>query len=275
MGTMSKPNALVARKGPGAKRQVLGNTQPKPPAATAGMGGGNAFQPPLVEKSAAVGGMGGGKAIAGWSGLAGSSAADLSKKRKERENDVDERSLIRRRREEEELDRGEYEDDGNYLPDIRLSSAPYRGKGRTLGEERKKGQGDGELRILRPAYLPREVERTFDISNKRDKGKEKERDEMGLAVPAIKSYGSMRIEDGDERDVFEWRNFVKSGERELSSFVSYSHRTKPRLLGQKTKWRKSQWLVEPSRFGSTTFRNGLFALPEVLNSRQCRPKKVL
>lgn len=63
-----------------------------------------------------------------------------------------------------------------------------------------------DWRELRPAYAPRERGVTFMISNQRN------RDEGGkgvrvLGVPAVKSFGTLRVEDGAEKDTLEWRNF--------------------------------------------------------------------
>lgn len=70
------------------------------------------------------------------------------------------------------------------------------------------------LRDLRPTYAPRERAVTFMISNQRN------RDAGGtgvrvLGVPAVKSFGTLRVEDGVEKDTLEWRNFGE-GESEYS-----------------------------------------------------------
>lgn len=190
VGTMAQPNLLVSRKGPGAKRKIVPTVvQPvfqqfQPPA--------QQFQPPIMQfappppqqqQQAYVS-----TSAAGWG-----PAPETSKKR----------------RAEFEEEEGEEETLGGHS---RVSQAAYRTKGRTLGEERSRDER--ERRELRPAYVARDREVTFAITNKENR----EEGVRVLAVPAVTTFGTHRVEEGDDKDTLEWRNFTEGdGECDLFS----------------------------------------------------------
>lgn len=191
VGTMAKPNVLVSRKGPGAKRVVPKIVQPIIPI----------FNPPPIDRPLPVATfqppmqnyMHASTSNAGWGG-----SEDSSRKRKAHF-------------ESEELE-------DRMSPYSRISEATHRAKGKTLGEDKIREVAP-ELRVLRPAYAPREREVTFEVSNKEnriDGGK----GVRVLAVPAIKSFGSLQVEDSDDKDTLEWRNF-EEGDSEYSTLSNF------------------------------------------------------
>ncbi|ORY52826.1 WD40-repeat-containing domain protein [Leucosporidium creatinivorum] len=119
-----------------------------------------------------------------------------------------------------------YYDDGPGVPGYgshpRLSNAPYRESGHTLGQGRKR-DAPAELRVLRPIYAPREREVTFEVTNQ--ESPEEEEGIRVLAVPAVKTFGKLKVEDSDAKDTFEWRNFGE-GESKGTSEVSVSTTSK-------------------------------------------------
>ncbi|KAK4701977.1 protein HIRA/HIR1, partial [Phenoliferia sp. Uapishka_3] len=214
IGTMAQPNTLIARKGPGAKRRVIPTiVQPPPPRAVhhhqpvASTSAaihppmGNAFQPPIQNGVPSANAAWGGAVVATPQMM---SMHPASKKRRA------------------ELVEADTDDDTDGVdPYVRTSNAPYRSKGRTLGEERKRGPKE-PLRELRPAYLPREKERTFEISNLEKRSGKGVR---VLAIPAVETFGSLKVEDSDEKDTLEWRNFGQ-GDKEGTSEVAVVTATK-------------------------------------------------
>jgi hypothetical protein len=85
------------------------------------------------------------------------------------------------------------------------------------------GAGEEDKRELVPAYCLYDREVTFRVTNGgrngsgKGKGKGKGREgEEGLAVPAVVSYGQVKLEEGEGGDTFSYRNFA-DGER-TSSF---------------------------------------------------------
>lgn len=250
MGTLAKPNTLVARKGPNAKRIVPRSAAPTPlqqvqqqqlapngyPAAAAAMAALAAPNPFLAAPTFNAPPP----PNAGWGGAipqqlppqvqmqmqpppqimqaqAGPGPATASRKRK---------SPLAGFEGSEQDDYFGDEDDGPGVPGYgshpRLSSAPYRDVGHTLGQGRKRDVPSIELRTLRPAYVPRERELTFEVTNR-----ESPEEEVGvrvLAVPEVKTFGTLRVEDSDSKDAFEWRNFGE-GDREWRSAGSARDRS--------------------------------------------------
>lgn len=248
VGTMNKPNVLMARKGPGAKRIVPRSTplqtiQPQaqqqlqtvhalPPMSTTGQAmpgiGGHqsngAYQPYVMQSQPAIASAfanaptynappppnaGWGGAVAGGPAEPSHSQANVSRKRKAPGSLAD--------------NNGSYGhgndapiviiDDGGPVPGYgshpRLSTASYRALGNTLDG----GARDApiEVRVLRPAYVPRDREVTFAVTNQMNA-----QDERGLrvlAVPQVVTYGKVKLEDSSAKDTLEWRNFGE-GERE-------------------------------------------------------------
>ncbi|KAM0751676.1 WD40 repeat-like protein [Meredithblackwellia eburnea MCA 4105] len=168
---------------------------------------GNAFQPPMQNGGPPP-------TNAGWIGQPPVAAPQQVQQ------------LVAKKRKVEEvvLDETDEESDG-VDPYKRLSKADYRLKGRTVGEDRKRPPRT-DLRQLRPPYIPREKERIFEISNKAEKREGKE--PRALAVPAVETFGSIQIEDSDEKDTFEWRNFAE-GDRKGNAEVAV-------VTGKKTLW---------------------------------------
>ncbi|GAA5862936.1 hypothetical protein JCM8547_003626 [Rhodosporidiobolus lusitaniae] len=113
-----------------------------------------------------------------------------------------------------------------YLGAPRQSEASYRLSGHTLSRSKSKekdgeegGREQEEARELVPVYCLSSLERevTFTVTNKG-----KKREDGGaeaLAVPAVVSMGRVALEDKEEGDVLEWRNFVE-GERKGESEIT-------------------------------------------------------
>ncbi|KAL8291734.1 hypothetical protein RQP46_001992 [Phenoliferia psychrophenolica] len=227
MGTMAQPNTLIARKGPGAKRRVVPQPLPPPPPVPVAIAVapvastsaaihppmGNAFQPPITNGKP--------PANAAWGGAVVSQPLPVLQPYQQQPYQQQQQagpSSSKKRRAEPTDDESE-ESDG-VDPYVRTSNAPYRTKGRTLGEDRKRGPKE-PLRELRPAYLPREKERTFEISNLEKRSGKGLR---VLAVPPVNTFGSLEIEDF-EKDTLEWRNFGE-GERNGTSEIAVVTKSK-------------------------------------------------
>lgn len=240
VGTMAQPNMLTARKGPGAKRIVPRSTpllplpnqampQPQLQAnAFAGQAMNGAF-PPQLQLPATANAFANAPTFntppppnAGWGGaVAGSSSSDVAnKKRKAVDAGPSYTGNTYNGRDSQFV----IIDDGGAVPGYgnhpRLSAAPYRAAGNTLGTESR--DAPIEIRVLRPEYAPREREVTFAVSNKlRD---ENERGLRVLAVPKVVTYGKLRVEDSGFRDTLEYRNFGE-GDREFDVVVRAAHST--------------------------------------------------
>lgn len=218
VGTMAKPNVLVSRKGPGAKRAVL---VPRPPPAAVPlmeqrMGGSaampfaaplpvpslqssafaqasmNAFQASPLENRLFSPQAQVGSSNAAWGGVVDS---------KKRKVDV-------------AMSPGSYAAG----PQARRSESPYRGVGHALGDDRARELPEKEQNEVRPTYVAQPRAERFKITNK-------EVEDAGegvrcLAVPSVLSYSSCNLEDGEGADLLEWRNFDE-GPRE-SRFVHRS-----------------------------------------------------
>lgn len=102
-------------------------------------------------------------------------------------------------------------DGGPYFGDSpRVSKASDRARGRTLGEDAVRARGARRPRIdareLVPARLPAPVrEVPFDVTNRERSDDARER--WCLAVPSVRSVVAKQIEDGEDKDTLEWRNF--------------------------------------------------------------------
>ncbi|GAA5878315.1 hypothetical protein JCM3774_001984 [Rhodotorula dairenensis] len=207
-GTEAQPNALVARKGPGAKRP---RTVPVPvaaasnPFANAAVVSGPA--PPInafASTSAATAAQFASPAFAASS--APVNDLNASRKRKAPTHVV----------EAVNSHQYEYPQVPGYGSAPRLSDTPYRLKGDTLGRG-DPAPPDADLRELVPAYALYDREVTFRVTN--NKGKEREDGARSLAVPAVMSMGKLGVEDSDAKDTLEWRNFAegpRKGEAEVT-----------------------------------------------------------
>ncbi|SCV72300.1 BQ2448_4994 [Microbotryum intermedium] len=122
----------------------------------------------------------------------------------------------------------------------RLSEAGYRTHGRTVGGQRRKVESEA-LRELRPAYASPVGDRrwTFGISNR---AIEKVEAERALAIPAIKTFGSLTITDEVEtNDTLAFRNFGE-GERQGSSEVCVVVSSNPNAKGKEDEREKTLWI---------------------------------
>lgn len=194
--TMDKPNVLVARKGPGAKRPraQLTNQLPTPVAAQNGGGGMSAFQAASAEAQILP-------AAAAYQAHqlqpayppphpTSSTFANLLNHPNPPPVLVAPTQAVT-----------QYEG-GYYQNPSRLSQADYRTVGPALGAGREVGP-PRERYTIRPSYLPKEREPAFELSHKHDGAG----GSRALAVPAVQTYGSVHLADGEERDTFEFRNF--------------------------------------------------------------------
>ena len=210
-GTESQPNALVARKGPGAKRPRTVPLQTTSPFANAAVVSGPA--PPInafASTSAAAA-----AAPFGSPAFGGVPAAPAASTSSVQINDL---TASRKRKAPTTLVADQVEQAQYYPPPPqvpgygsapRLSDAPYRLNGDTVGRG-DPAPPDDQLRELVPAFALYDREVTFRITN-RGSSKGKGREEgggMSLAVPAVMSMGKLGIEDSDAKDTLEWRNFA-------------------------------------------------------------------
>lgn len=186
-GTVHQPNALVARKGPGAKRPRTIVPQAAPVVASAA----------FMNAPVAAGPAPSMNAYASTSAAAAAAPGYYDA------------PLNARKRRAPPPDEYPYYDDEPPLQEAgygsaqRFSTASHRLQGHTLG------RGDpapDPLRELVPAYAKYNREVTFRVTNK---GKEREGDRpRSLAVPAVMSVGKLGVEDSDAKDTLEWRNFA-------------------------------------------------------------------
>ncbi|KAK4047227.1 HIR complex subunit [Microbotryomycetes sp. JL201] len=247
-GTMSQPNKLVARKGPGAKRIVPRAVQPIVPT------------PPTLPQSVQAVGMTALPAIPGMHAggpvaavhqhaqtfaLQSPSSAPSAMQQQQQQPTAFQSALqvaptyntapppnvgwtgavvgtpepiqaaTSRKRKTTHAATGSHMDQDEYTypehPGVpgygsypRLSQAPYRAAGQTLGPVER--DAPHELRTLRPAYMPREREVTFEVTNRdQDVQDGKPPGLKVLAVPQVLTHSSVMIEDGD-KDQFEYRN---------------------------------------------------------------------
>lgn len=194
VGTLAQPNMLVSRKGPGAKRIVAPAARPValPPVARQRsiFAVPESSQPPPPPRANAFAST----SADPWAANNGAAAMDAARKRK--------------------ADFGDDEEDAQ-VPSFgivpRHSKAPYRTAGHTLASSAPRGPPLDPLKEIRPAYAPRDKEAMFLITNKEND------DKAGgvrvLVVPGLTTYGTVKVEDGDEKDTLEWRNFGE-GDRE-------------------------------------------------------------
>ncbi|BGP55906.1 hypothetical protein JCM8202_002694 [Rhodotorula sphaerocarpa] len=228
-GTVSQPNALVARKGPGAKRprtvplvsQVPQQQQQQQPPAQA-----NAFThaavaagpAPPINAFASTSAAGTSPMMA--PGANGAVVNDLAGSRKRKAPT----QLVPAGGANDLAALYPYEYAAappppqvpGYGSSQRLSDAPYRLQGHTLARG-DPAPADEELRELVPAYARYDREVTFRVTN--GKGKGREEGATALAVPAVKSQGKLAVEDSDAKDTLEWRNFSegpRKGEAEVT-----------------------------------------------------------
>ncbi|GAA5983758.1 hypothetical protein JCM10908_005913 [Rhodotorula pacifica] len=243
-GTVSQPNALVARKGPGAKRPRAIPLQPPVIPSMASSSAANPFAnaavapgpaPPInafASTSAAVAGPAHFASPAFGAAAAAPAAAG---------GPVNDLNTSRKRKAPTQVVDGfpppgppqQQQQQPVYYPyDLapaapppqipgygsapRLSNAPYRLQGETIGRG-DPAPPDEELRELVPAYALYDREVTFRVTN--GKGKEREEPARTLAVPAVMSMGKLGVEDSDAKDTLEWRNFAsgaRKGEAEIT-----------------------------------------------------------
>ncbi|GAA5915392.1 uncharacterized protein JCM6883_006823 [Sporobolomyces salmoneus] len=94
----------------------------------------------------------------------------------------------------------------------RLSDRDYRLVGHTLtgGNEEERP----EPVVLAPSYCLRDREPTFKVSNQVTDGEiARKGSERVLGVKEVVSFGSLKVEDSDTGDTFEWRNFDRGGRK--------------------------------------------------------------
>ena len=206
-GTESQPNALVARKGPGAKRPRTVPLQTTNPFANAAVASGPA--PPInAFASTSAAAPFGSPAFGGVPAAPAASTSvqvnDLTASRKRKAPPPT--TLVA-----EQVEQAQYYPPppqvAGYGSAPRLSNAPYRLNGDTIGRG-DPAPPDDELRELVPAFALYDREVTFRITNRAGKGKGREEGGMSLAVPAVMSMGRLGIEDSDAKDTLEWRNFA-------------------------------------------------------------------
>ena len=207
-GTESQPNALVARKGPGAKRPRTVPLQTTNAFANAAVASGpappiNAFASTSAAAPFGSPAFGGVPPAAPAASTTAVQINDLTASRKRKAP----ATLI-----PDHVQPAQYYPPPPQVPGYgsapRLSNAPYRLNGDTIGRG-DPTPPDDELRELVPAFALYDREVTFRITNR---GKGKGREEGGaassLAVPAVMSMGKLGIEDSDAKDTLEWRNFA-------------------------------------------------------------------
>ncbi|KAK4047050.1 HIR complex subunit [Microbotryomycetes sp. JL221] len=98
----------------------------------------------------------------------------------------------------------------------RVSQAGYRHQGPTLVPSATSAvDRPTELRTLRPTYIPRERQVTFEVTNK---DQENALEVKVLAVPPVLTMGSLIIEDND-KDVLEYRNISKGDFKGMSEIT--------------------------------------------------------
>lgn len=213
-GTESQPNALVARKGPGAKRPRTVPLQTANPFANAAVAPGPA--PPINALASTSTAAPFGSPAFGSPAFGGVPAAPAGSSSAVQINDL---TASRKRKAPTTLIPDDRVEQAQYYPPPppqvpgygsapRLSNAPYRLNGDTIGRG-DPAPPDDQLRELVPAFALYDREVTFRITNRgKGKGREEGAGASSLAVPAVMSMGKLGIEDSDAKDTLEWRNFA-------------------------------------------------------------------
>lgn len=191
--TVDKPNVLIARKGPGAKRPRAQLTTQAPAPIQNGNGEMSAFQAAAAQAQVLP--------------AAAAYAAHKLQPPPQPSNSAAGFANLLNHPQQPTLplapQHGAIHQDGPlYYDPSRLSQAEYRLAGTTLGSGRQVGPPK-ERYTIRPSYLPKEKEPGFELSHKHDGAG----GSRALAVPAVQTYGSVQVVDGQDQDTFEYRNF--------------------------------------------------------------------